>query len=49
LSDLQSADEAANWVHKNLPAKNTLALADAETLEASFRERLVTIEGGRER
>jgi ERF superfamily len=47
LSDLQSADEAADWVHKNLPAKNTLAHADAETLEASFRERLVTIEGGR--
>ena len=33
LSDLQSADEAADWVHKNLPAKNTLAHADAETLE----------------
>ena len=25
LSDLKSADEAADWVHKNLPAKNTLA------------------------
>jgi hypothetical protein len=36
----QSADEAADWVHKNLPAKNTLTSADAETLEASFRERL---------
>ena len=47
LSDLQSANEAADWVHKNLPAKNTLTSADAETLEASFRERLVTIEGGR--
>jgi hypothetical protein len=47
LSDLQSADEAADWVYKNLPAKNTLAHADAETLEASFQERLVTIEGGR--
>jgi hypothetical protein len=47
LSDLQSADEAADWVHKNLPAKNTLTSADAETVEASFRERLVTIEGGR--
>ena len=23
VSDLHSADEAANWVHKNLPAKNT--------------------------
>jgi len=47
LADLKSADEAADWVQKNLPAKNTLAHADAETLEASFRERLVTIEGGR--
>jgi hypothetical protein len=46
LADLKSADEAADWVHKNLPAKNTLTVADAETVEASFRERLVTIEGG---
>ena len=30
LSDLKSADEAADWVHKNLPAKNTLAAADAK-------------------
>jgi ERF superfamily len=47
LSDLKSADDAADWVHKNLPAKNTLALADAETVEASFRERLAAI--GQER
>ena len=47
LSDLKSADEAAHWVHKNLPAKNTLALADAETVEASFRERLAAIEAER--
>jgi hypothetical protein len=46
FSDLKSADEAADWVHKNLAAKNTLAAADAETLEASFGERLETIEGG---
>jgi hypothetical protein len=46
LSDLKSADEAADWVHKNLPPKNTLAAADAETVEASFRERLSTIEEG---
>ena len=30
LSDLKSADEAADWVHKNLPAKNTLTSADAD-------------------
>jgi hypothetical protein len=46
LSDLKSADEAADWVHKNLPTKNTLAAADAEIVEASFRERLATLEGG---
>jgi hypothetical protein len=46
LSDVKSADEPADWVHKNLLAKNTLTSADAETVEASFRERLVTIEGG---
>jgi hypothetical protein len=46
LSDLKSADEAADWVHKNLPAKNTLTSVDAETVAARFRERLATIEGG---
>ena len=46
LSDLKSADEAADWVHKNLPEKNTLTPADAEAVEASFRERLATIDGG---
>jgi hypothetical protein len=48
LSDLKSADEAADWAHKNLPAKNTLTAADAEIIEASFRERLATIESGQE-
>jgi hypothetical protein len=46
LSGLKSADEAADWVHENLPAKNTLTPADAETVEASFRERLAAIEEG---
>jgi hypothetical protein len=49
LSDidrLQSADEAANWVHTNLAAKNTLIAADADAVEAGFRERLATIELG---
>jgi hypothetical protein len=46
LSELKSPDDAADWVHKNLPAKNTLTSADAETLEACFRERLETIAGG---
>jgi hypothetical protein len=42
LSQLQSADEAADWVHKNLAAKNTLITADA--VEAGFCEKLATIE-----
>ena len=46
LRDLKSADEAADWVHKNLPAKNTPAAADAEAVEASFRAWLATMEGG---
>jgi hypothetical protein len=46
LADLKSADEAADWVHRNLPTKNTLTLADAETVEANFRERLAAIEEG---
>jgi hypothetical protein len=45
LDQLQSADEAADWVHKNLAAKNTLITSDAAALEAGFREKLATIEG----
>ncbi len=44
IGQLRSADEAADWVHKNLVAKNTLIDADADAIEASFRERLATIE-----
>ena len=40
----QSADEAADWVHRNLAAKNTLIAADADCVEAGFRERLAAIE-----
>jgi hypothetical protein len=45
ISQLQSGDEAADWVHKNLAAKNTLITADADAVEAGFREKLATIEG----
>ncbi len=45
VSDLHSPDEAADWVQKNLLAKNTLALADAEAVEAAFEERLAATEG----
>ena len=44
LNRLQSSDEAADWVHKNLVVKNTLTAADADSVEASFRERLSTFE-----
>ena len=44
LSQIQSLDEAADWVHKNLPAKNTLTPSDADLAEASFREKLAAIE-----
>ena len=44
LAVLQSDEEAARWVHKNLPAKNTLTAADADVVEASFREKLAAIE-----
>jgi hypothetical protein len=46
LSNLKTTDEAADWVHKNLPAKNTLVPADAEAVEASFREHLAAIDEG---
>ena len=44
IAQMQSADEAADWVHKNLPTKNTLVAADAHLVEASFSDRLATIE-----
>ena len=44
IGQLQSSDEAADWVHKNLGAKNTLIAADADAVEAAFRDRLAAIE-----
>ncbi len=44
LGGLQSADEAADWVHTNLAAKNRLITADADRVEAGFRDRLAAIE-----
>jgi len=46
IGHLQSADEAADWVHKNLAGKNKLIAADADLVEGGFRERLATIEAG---
>ena len=46
LDRLQSSDGAADWVHKNLAVKNTLTAADADSVEASFREKVLTLEAG---
>jgi ERF superfamily protein len=46
LDRLQSSDGAADWVHKNLAVKNTLTAADADSVEASFREKVLTLEVG---
>jgi hypothetical protein len=43
LAGLRSEDEAADWAHKNLQAKNTLTTDDADLVEASFREKLSAI------
>jgi hypothetical protein len=40
LDGLKSADEAADWAHRSLPAKNTLAAADAQLIDAGFRSKL---------
>jgi hypothetical protein len=47
LDALQSADAAASWAHRSLPAKNTLTAADAELVEAGFRLKLAAFGDGR--
>ncbi len=37
MAAINSADEAAAWAHRNLPAKNTLTAADAKIVEERFR------------
>src|SRR6188472_1146501 len=36
LPSINSADKAAAWAHRNLPAKNTLTAADARMVEEQF-------------
>jgi hypothetical protein len=43
MATINSADEAAAWAHRNLPAKNTLSAADAKIVEERFRARLSAI------
>jgi hypothetical protein len=40
LGELASTEEMANWAHRNLPVKNTLATADAQLVEAGFQAKL---------
>src|SRR5579862_5808397 len=40
LDGLRSADEAATWAQRSLPAKNTLTAPDAELVEIGFRAKL---------
>jgi ERF superfamily len=44
MASINSADEAAAWAHRNLPAKNKLRAADAKIVEVRFQERLSQIE-----
>ena len=44
LLQLQSSDDAADWVHKNMPVKNGLTAADADLVGAAFRDRLAVID-----
>jgi hypothetical protein len=44
LAQLQSSDEAADWVHKNMPLKNELTVADADFVATAFRDRLAVID-----
>jgi hypothetical protein len=46
LSAINSADDAAIWAHRNLPAKNSLTAEDAQIVEAQFQARLATIGDG---
>jgi hypothetical protein len=47
LSAINSADDAAIWAHRNLPAKNSLTAVDAQIVEARFQARLETIGDGK--
>ena len=44
LAAIKSVDEAAAWAHRNMPAKNKLAGADAKMVEERFQARLLKID-----
>jgi hypothetical protein len=43
LKNISSAEEATNWAHRVIGAKNTLTATDAGHVEQTFQERLVSI------
>src|SRR5262245_25185600 len=43
MTAINSADEAAAWAQRSLPAKNTLTAADAKMVEEQFAARLSAI------
>ena len=47
LKDVYSAEDAAIWARRILPAKNTLSGADARQLEDAFQARLATLQDDR--
>ena len=42
LNELKTADDAADWVYRRLPDKNTLTTADGGLVEAAFQVKLST-------
>ena len=45
ISDINSAEEAANWAHRVLASKNTLAADDATRVEQAFQSKLAAFAG----
>ena len=45
VDDIQSAEEAAAWAHRILPAKNSLEAIDARQVEDAFSAKLAKFEG----
>ena len=43
LENISSAEEAANWAHRVMGAKNSLTAVDAEHVERAFQKRLLSI------
>jgi hypothetical protein len=44
LAAIATADDAVAWAYRNLPAKNTLTLVDADIIEQAFRDKMQSLE-----